>query len=102
MQVFSVLTGLPEHARVPPRETLQLLHDLVSFIDVIELGLADYLDSTTRLASAKLTGGIVYDMLHAVAAEKCGASHLVTGNVRDFARLPLKKPLEIVDIASKG
>ncbi len=100
-ETYAVLTGLPPVSRIPPPDAAKLIHDLATFVEIVELGSTDYLDAISRLAAAKLEGGIVNDMLHAVAAEKANADILVTGNVRDFQRLPFLRQVDVVDLGSR-
>jgi len=100
-ETYAVLTGLPKAARVPPQEASMLIHDLASFVKVVELSPADYLEGISRLAAAKMESGAIYDMLHAIAAEKCQADCLVTGNSKHFQRLPLRIAIDIVESSSQ-
>ena len=95
-EAFSVLTGAPPPIRVSPTVAAKLIGGMS--MEVVELGLTHYEQAIARLSAAELSGGIIYDMLHLIAAESCGADQLVTSNAKDFERLPMIKSVEIVSL----
>jgi len=48
------------------------------------------------VANRGLESGAVYDILHVLCAEKASADELRTLNGRDFRRMPLEKPTDLV------
>ena len=42
-------------------------------------------------------GGAVYDLLHILAARKCGAKQLVTLNAKEFARFSQDAGPEVIE-----
>ncbi|MDQ2985370.1 MAG: PIN domain-containing protein [Armatimonadota bacterium] len=96
-EAYSVLTNAPASIRVTPLVASQLIHDLK--LAIVPIDPEDYKEAITRLAAGGLPGGIIYDMLHAIAAEKFGAEQLVTANESDFVRLPLNRVIKIVALS---
>ena len=96
-ELFSALTTLPVSPRITPGQAHALLdQNVLSKAEVVPLDAADYEEVITRMTRLGLSGGIVYDALHVRAAEKVGAAKLYTFNRRDFRRLPLAQPTELV------
>lgn len=95
-ELYSVLTGLPLPLRVEPSTAVSLINDLA--LEVVPLTPSDYRDATARLSASGLSGGVIYDMVHLVAAESFGAEQIVTANPRDFERLPTVHAIEIVSL----
>ncbi len=74
-----------------------MLHELTGQLTIVELRSSDYLSVISSLGSLNMPGGIIYDMLHSIAAEKASVSHLVTCNTKHFKRLPLNSAIQLVD-----
>ena len=85
-EVFSALTGKP-HLRLPPDEAARLLHDLVGDLEFVDLGTEDFLRGFDNARALGVRGGHIHDLLHALAAQKSGASELLTLDQNDFAGL---------------
>lgn len=95
-ELYSVLTGLPVPLRVSPATAVSLINDLS--LEVVPLTPSHYRDATSRLSASGLPGGVIYDMLHLVAAEAFCAERLITANSGDFERLPMTRAIEIVSL----
>lgn len=83
-ETYATLSG---KLRKPPQEAALFVRDLSERFEVVELTCAEYLETIADCAARGITGGAVYDALHATSAVKAGASVLYTWNVRDFIRL---------------
>ena len=74
--------------RVPAMAAEAIVADLVGLVGpkhVVALDGQDYLQAVQRVARSGYTSGIIYDaLLTAAAAEKVGATHIVTLNRRHF------------------
>ena len=81
-ECYSVLTSLPLPRRVTPAEAQRLIEESIrGRLKVVDLVEADYCAAIEQLARSGLAGGIIYDALHAVAAQKAGCRRLYTYNV---------------------
>ncbi len=69
--------------------------NVVPKAEIVDLTGADYEAVIERMLELGLLGGVIYDALHVMAAEKAGADRLVTINRRDFERIP-SQALEFV------
>lgn len=95
-ELFAVLTTLPLSPRLMAVEARSLIRrNIVSKGEIVELTGADYENVIERMLEDGLVGGVIYDALHVMAAEKAGANRLVTFNRRDFERIP-SQALEFV------
>ncbi len=87
-ELYAVLTTLPLRPRIGPATARRLIREDVERVgQVIALRPSDYrrvLDSMSELA---LTGGVIYDALAAIAAQKTKVDKLLTFNVSDFKRV---------------
>lgn len=86
-ETWSVLTRLPLADRLDPATVNEILRVLVAGNPPEPLTLTDYLESASRCAAAGVRSGAIFDALHLVLAERCGADALLTLNVKDFTRL---------------
>jgi predicted nucleic acid-binding protein len=87
-EVFSVLTTLPLQPRLAPATAVELIREnILRRFRIVPLLARDYSVVIRRMASAGLSGGIIYDALHARAAEKARVDRLVTLNPAHFERL---------------
>lgn len=85
-ELFAVLTGHPSW-RVSPADGLAGIEALESNLSIVDLRTADYKAALSRMAELGLTGGGIYDALHARAALKVDADVLLTYNAKHFTRL---------------
>ena len=62
---------------------------------IVPLLSSDYLATIKRMNDLGITGGAVYDALIVRAAQKSGASRIVTFNVNDYKRIWPEEPERI-------
>lgn len=88
-EVYSVLSTLPLSPRIGPALANQLVQENVArHADaIVNLTADDYHRALQRLADGGFSGGITYDMLVVIAAEKVQAREIVTLNRKDFERI---------------
>jgi predicted nucleic acid-binding protein len=80
-ETFATLTGF---YRVPTEAASELTLGLRDFIEVEELGLADYETSIRESRSRGVMGGGIYDLLHATFARRKKAVRILTRNPSHF------------------
>ncbi len=85
-ELFSGLTTNPQ-TRYKPAIAEAIIERLLEKFKVVDLGSDDYLAAFARAKNLHLSGGAVYDILHAQAFLKAGADSLVTLNAKHFLRL---------------
>lgn len=85
-ECFATLSGHP-HLRLPPAAAAQLTLDLVQGLTLVELTGALYRETLARAAGRGIRGGLIYDALHAAAAERAGCSEIFTLNLSHFQHL---------------
>lgn len=85
-EVFSALTGKP-HLRLPPSQAARLLRSLAADLEFVELDTEEILQGLDDAQQLGVRGGHIHDLLHALAAEKCGTGELLTLDRNDFAGL---------------
>lgn len=96
-ETYSTLTVLQVRPRITPEQAWHLIKESVLDIaEVVPLDASDYAAVTERMTRLALVSGAIYDGLHVRAAEKVGADQLLTFNGRDFRRIPLEEPTELV------
>jgi predicted nucleic acid-binding protein len=88
-EVYSVLSTLPLSPRIGPALANQLVEENVvrHAETIVNLNASDYRKALQRLADGGFSGGITYDMLVVMAAEKVQATEIVTLNRKDFERI---------------
>jgi len=86
-ELYAVLTTLPTRPRIGPSMARRLIRENVErTCQPIQLDSDDYRAALDRMAELGLSGGVVYDMLAVIAAEKASADTLLTLNLADFRR----------------
>ncbi len=85
-ELFAILTVHPK-TRLPVTQVNQTIDALLRFMHPISLEAKDYHIALARAEGFKLSGGAIYDVLHAQAFLKSGADRLVTLNPKHFLRL---------------
>lgn len=85
-ELFAVLTRIP-HWRVSVEQARQIIQGIRPHVTVVALDENDYMWAIDRMASVRVSGGAIYDCLHARAALKTEATVLYTFNTKHFARL---------------
>jgi predicted nucleic acid-binding protein len=63
---------------------------------VVPLSEEEYSGVVERAVNLRLSGSIIYDVIHAESARKVNADVILTGNGKDFARICPIPPPEIV------
>ena len=87
-ECYSTLTALPLARRVTPQEAFALIErSVMGRLEIIELDKADYRAAVAKVVECGLTSGIIYDALHARAAEKAGCQRIYTYNLHHFRSL---------------
>jgi predicted nucleic acid-binding protein len=86
-ELYATLTRLPGSQRLSSEDASVFIHELSNRISIVTLKEREYLKTISRLVSAGIAGGAVYDALLAQCALKCEADVLYTWNVTDFRRL---------------
>jgi len=86
-ELYSVITGMPGRDRASPDEALLFLGDVREKLSLVALGEADYFSLISEAASARISGGGVFDAIAGRCALKAKARTLYTWNVKHFRRL---------------
>ena len=90
---FAVLTGVFKY---PNHVVSTALARLAGIIDVEEITRDDYLQVLRQARARGITGGLIYDALHAQVARRLRAEKILTYNVSNFehvaADLVIVKP----------
>lgn len=87
-ECLSVLSSLPVPRRITAPDAFRLIEEsILSRFMVVALDTEDYRSAIQAVADKGLTGGIIYDALHVVAARKAGCERILTYNVRHFEAL---------------
>ena len=101
-EVFSTFTGKGgvverdgknERVKLTAAEAVEIMGGLEGMV-FQELTAAETFKAIAETSAKGIRGGAVHDWLHAVAAEKAGASALVTLNTSNFEAFRLAIPLE--------
>lgn len=96
VETYSVLTRIPEPARISPAVAWRALYEgFVPLGRVFSLSAEDYVLLLRRAAGAGIVGGAVYDAIIASCAGAAHAEVLLTFNERHFLRFA-SPTLEIV------
>ena len=84
-ETFATLTSGRVDIQISPNEALEILEaNVLRRLKVMDLTLTDYRRAMQNSQSAGARGGAIYDMLHLQAARRCGATRILTINVRHF------------------
>jgi len=87
-ETYAVLSTLPLSPRITPILAWRLVHENIeTAATLISLSASDYSAVIRRMGERGLSGGIIYDMIVVMAAEKEGVDRLLTLNTRDFIRI---------------
>lgn len=84
---FSALTGGNLAIRLDADAAALTLENLAKDLDFIDLSAQETLDGLKQARRRGVRGGRVHDFLHALAAEKSGATQLLTVDENDFESL---------------
>jgi predicted nucleic acid-binding protein len=85
-ELYSVMTGHPSW-RISPSDLQKVIEEELNAFEVISLSTRDYQNAVASLVKLAITGGGIFDMLHAQAALKAKADVLLTLNKKHFIRL---------------
>ena len=86
-EIFSALTGGSLSIRLDADEAALTLDNLAKDLDFVDLTPEQTLQALKQARRRGVRGGRIHDFLHAVAAEKSGASQLLTLDRNDFKNL---------------
>ena len=86
-ETWSVLTRLPVTPRITPLTAWGAIRRLRSMLTLLVPTERIYRKALVRCTARALTSGVVFDAIHLVTAEACGADAMLTFNDADFARL---------------
>lgn len=87
-EMYSTLTGMPGARRIAPDVALLFLRDCGERLTLVSLEPVEYIRAIEACAQTGLSGGVVYDALHAQCALKAQAEVIYTWNTKDFSRIP--------------
>jgi len=82
-EIFSALSGRPHH-RLDADQAADIVAALAAELEFVDLSTEEILQATKRAKSLGIRGGRIHDYLHALAAEKSGATILFTLDKHDF------------------
>ena len=88
LELYAVITRLPEEYRVQPSEALVVIREEVLHrFDVHQLPASDLESLLTRVDEEGVVGGRIYDLHIAEVAHRSGADVVITNNRRHFTSL---------------
>ncbi len=90
-EIFSTLTGGRMVRRLDAEAALVVLDKLARHLDFLDLDSQEVMSALKQAGKRGVRGGRVHDYLHGVAADKSGASALVTTDQFDFQDLTSAK-----------
>lgn len=100
-EVFAVMTALPVRPRPTPRVVADLIREhTAQRLQVLSVGTRDVRWAIGRLAERSLSGGRIYDALHARAALRCRADKVLTLNRRHFSGIDADLDDRLLDPSS--
>jgi predicted nucleic acid-binding protein len=85
--VYASLTRLPGKYRAAPEQALMCLDTIGERLNLIALGVAEYISAIREAAGLGIEGGALYDALLGACAIKARADILYTWNTRNYQRL---------------
>ena len=85
-EIFCTLTKGVKF-RYSPDDARQMVHDLASDLVFIELTRDDALHAIAQCEDLGIRGARIHDLMHAAAAKKFGATHLLTLDTSGFRHL---------------
>ena len=96
-ELYAALSRMPAIPRMTPADTISAIDDnVLPFVKVRALDGRSYAGVVRRVAAAGLSGGVVYDAIHAEVARRAKVDLLVTLNRRDFERVWTGRPEQLV------
>jgi len=92
LEFYSVFSKLPLKTRISPLEIKEIIEkNIYPNFKIIMLEQRDYKEVISKISSIGLSGGIVYDLFHYIAARKAKASLILTYNEKDFQKVNFDK-----------
>ena len=92
LEFYSVFSKLPLKTRISPLEIREIIEkNIYQNFKIVVLEEKDYREVISQISSLGLPGGIVYDLLHYIAARKAKASLILTYNEKDFQKINFDK-----------
>ena len=89
LEYYAVATRLPEELRLPPPDALRLVEEeILGRFEVVDLPVRERVSFFRSAVAQRVAGGRLYDAHIAAIARSCGASVIVTENVRHFRSSP--------------
>lgn len=99
LEYYAVATRLPEELRLPPPDALRLVEEeILGRFEVVDLPPRERRSFFRSAVAQRVAGGRLYDAHIAAIARSCGASVIVTENVRHFRSSP-GDPLRVLTAA---
>lgn len=96
-ELYAAISRMPTTPRLSPADAISAIEDnVLPFVKVRALDGRSYAALIRRVAAAGLSGGVVYDAVHAEVARRAGVDLLVTLNPRDFERVWTGRPEQVV------
>jgi len=95
-EVFSALTGGNLAIRLEADAAAEMVDNLARDLDFVDLTPKEVLAAFKQARQRGVRGGRVHDFLHAVAAERAGATELLTTDQHDFESLTDSVTVELV------
>jgi predicted nucleic acid-binding protein len=86
---FSALTRNAQ-SRLDADHAVRVLEQLSMDLEFTDLTAAEVIAALKKAKRKGVRGGHVHDLIHAAAADKCGAQELLTIDINDFSGLPDK------------
>jgi predicted nucleic acid-binding protein len=83
-EVYRTLTG---RFQIAPKQAVKLVEGMARLFKEAVFDRSDYLAAIKNAAENALSGAIIYDVVHAEAARKVGASKVHTYNSAHFSRV---------------
>lgn len=87
VEMYSALTSMPVGLRVSPRNAVAAIEIFLQRLSPVSLTLQEYQSTIRDAARWGITGGSIYDALHAACARKVNAERIYTWNIRHFERV---------------
>lgn len=86
-EVYAVMTALPVKPLIPPEQAMLFIEEICQRLTVVTLSAEEYPAVIQRVATARFSGGRVYDALLLACAAKCHAESIYTWNLKHYQEL---------------
>ena len=92
LEFYSVFSNLPLKTIISPLEIREIIEkNIYQNFKIVVLEEKDYREVISQISSLGLSGGIVFDLFHYIAARKAKASLILTYNEKDFQKINFDK-----------